>query len=153
MSREILSVDDLFPSYDDENFRRSNPKLDVNSLARNFSYDKQEELNFNSDILLKNIIERRKLLRNTHVKLYNACCQQIKEVDGLNNGVTSIIFTLDKKYDECPFLNHMDCIKYIDENLKKELLDTYVMNDRQIFVTWKFIELNKQMVKKDDNDD
>ena len=85
-------------------------------------------------------------IRNTYVKCYNLCCEKIKEANDI--GLTDIIFEL----PTAMFITNTDCsdvniIKYIDINLRKEKLNTYIINNRKIFVTWKFIELNKEVFR------
>ena len=36
------------------------------------------------------------------------------------------------------------CVDYISNKLKANYFDTYIMNPTTIFVTWKFIEANKE---------
>ena len=139
-----LTIDNLMPAKNNANY--SNGKLDISCISRDKFINDVPEKDFNSDILLKNIKKRRTNIRNTYVNSYNLCCEKIKEADDI--GLTDIIFEL----PTAMFITNTDCsdvniIKYIDINLRKERLNTYIINNRKIFVTWKFIELNKEVFR------
>ena len=136
-----LTIDNLMPTNNSTNY--SNGKLDISCIARDKFINDTPEKDFNSDVLLKNIKKRRINIRNTYVNCYNLCCEKIKEAD--NIGLTDIIFEL----PTAMFISNVDCkdieiLKYIDDNLKKQKLNTYIINNRKLFITWKFIELNKE---------
>ena len=91
-------------------------------------------------------LKRRLKVRAKLVEMYNLCCEKIKEADDM--GLTDIIFELPTSM----FLINTDCvdieiIKYIDNNLRKQKLNTYVVNSKKLFITWKFLELNKEIQK------
>ena len=119
-------------------------KLDVNIISKNtkFNDNDEEKYNFDSKVLLNNIYERRKRLHKWMIKMFNLCCEKIKTADDL--GLTDIVFEIPKVIVESSEFKHEQAIKYIDENLKKEFLDTYILSYRQIFISWKYIELNRE---------
>lgn len=142
--RNNLTIDSLMPTNNHVNY--SSGKLDISCISRDKFINDVPEKNFNSDILLKNIKKKRQDIRNMYVNCYNLCCEQIKEADSI--GLTDIIFEL----PTAMFIGNNDCkdidiIKYINENLMKQKLNTYILNTRKLFITWKFIELNKEIFK------
>lgn len=77
------------------------------------------------------------------VRSYNLCCEKIKEANDI--GLTDLIFELPEvallTYTEC---KDIDIIEYISKNLQKQQLNTYIINSKKLFITWKFLELNKE---------
>lgn len=140
-----LSIETLFPSKEGSR-PYANGSLDIDTIFSNIFEDKAEERKFNSDALIKSITKRRKKLRKVHVNLYNLCCTKIESANSL--GLTDIVFELPEYIPECPDFKHKQCIEYISTNLRKESLDTYVIDKRHLFITWKYIELNKEDIKK-----
>jgi len=139
-----LTIDSLMPTSNHVNY--SNGKLDISCISKNKFINDIPEKNFNSDILLKNINKKKQNIKNTCVNCYNLCCEQIKEADNL--GLTDLIFELPTSM----FIGNNDCsdieiIEYINDNLIKQKLNTYILNSHKLFITWKFIELNKQINK------
>ena len=72
--------------------------------------------------------------------MYNKCCWKIKDAD--DDGLTDIIFNLRDVILEHSSYKHREAIEYISKNLREQKLDTYIINDKTLFVTWKYIELN-----------
>jgi hypothetical protein len=139
-----FSIETLFPS-EDGTRPYANGTLDIDTLFSNNLDNKNEDRKFNSDILLKGITERRKRIRKVHVEMYNLCCSKIQSADSL--GLTDIVFELPEYIPECPEFKHRLCIDYISTNLRKESLDTYMIDQRHLFITWKYVELNKEEYK------
>jgi hypothetical protein len=140
-----ICIENLIPSKTgNPEFNYIKGKLDINVISKNTRYndDNDEKYSFDSKILLNNIYERRKRLRKWMVKMFNLCCEKIKTADEL--GLTDIMFEIPKVIVESSEFKHEQAIKYINENLKKQFLDTYIINYRQIFISWKYIELNRE---------
>lgn len=144
-----MTIDKLMPS---NNVSYTNGKMDIESIAKDKFINDTPEQNFNSDVLLKNIKKKRQKLRNTLVNTYNLCCEKIKEADSI--GLTDLIFELPElmflSFNEC---RDIDIINYISINLRKQKLNTYVVNSKKLFITWKFLELNKEIQKLNFQDD
>jgi hypothetical protein len=138
-----ICIENLIPGNNTSKCNYVKGKLDVNIISKNSKYneDIDEKCEFNSKILLNNIYEKRKKLRKWILKIYNTCCEKIKLADEL--GLTDIMFEIPEIILESSEYKHEQAIKYINDNLRKEYLDTYIINYRQIFISWKYIELNK----------
>lgn len=139
-----ITIDKLMPA---NNVSYTNGKMDIESIAKDKFINDTPEQNFNSDVLLKNIKKKRQKLRNTLVNTYNLCCDKIKEADSI--GLTDLIFELPEimflSFSEC---RDIDIINYISNNLRKQKLNTYIINNKKLFITWKFLELNKEFEKQ-----
>uniref|UniRef100_A0A6C0EBI7 Uncharacterized protein n=1 Tax=viral metagenome TaxID=1070528 RepID=A0A6C0EBI7_9ZZZZ len=145
MNDNVLSIENLFPSCGARKY--GNGRIDTDL----FNGKTNDELNFDSDILLQKIINKRKKIRELHVKYFNICCKKIESADSV--GMTDIIFKLPKMIEEINDFDFKDCIEYISKNLKRQKLDTYIINKRTLFVSWKYIELNKYGNKDDSSSD
>lgn len=139
-----FSVESLFPTSVGEN-SYTYGKFDVNTLFDNIKFGEEKEQNFDSDILLKNILTKRENIRKSYVKMFNLCCLKIKMADGL--GKTDLIFELPEVIIDFTEISRRGCLQYISNRLRKQHLDTFVINNSKIFITWKFIELNKEKNK------
>jgi len=136
-----ITIDNLMPSK--ANIQYTDGKIDINSIAKDKFINDIPNKEFNSDILLNKIRKRRNEDRNTMVRSYNLCCDKIKEANDI--GLTDLIFEL----PEVALLTYTDCrdidiIEYISKNLQKQQLNTYIINSKKLFITWKFLELNKE---------
>lgn len=142
-----MNIESLMPSkYPNE---YSNGKLDVNSISIPKLLNGEPQKNFNSNDLLKNIYEKRKKMRDWLVNTYNLCCQKIKDADDI--GLTDIIFELPDLIMENSQYRHSDAINYIIKNLREEQIDILKINNKKIFISWKYLELNKELNLKKSN--
>ena len=138
-----MSIESLMPSKIP--YQYSNGKLDVNSISSGKSLNNEPQKNFNSNDLLKNIYEKRKKLRDWLVNMYNLCCTKIKDADDV--GLTDIIFELPDLIMENSQYRHSDAIDYIMKNLRQEQIDVLKINNKKLFISWKYLELNKEKNK------
>ena len=136
-----FTIDTLMPSSNSNYLQRG--KIDVNSISKDKFINDDPDINFNSDDLLKTIHKRREKTRAALVSSYNLCCEKIKEADGL--GLTDLVFEVPNMISMSNiYCKDIDVLRYIGDKLKKQKLNTYIINEKKIFITWKFIELNKQ---------
>lgn len=135
-----MNIENLMPS-NNHNYNRTK-KLDVYTISSGKQINTDPDRDFNSNDLLSTIYERRKKLRNWLVDMYNLCCNKIKDADSF--GLTDIVFELPPIILENSSYKHRDCIEYISKNLRDQNIDTLILDDSKLFITWKFIELNKE---------
>jgi hypothetical protein len=137
-----MNIETLMPSKNN-NYNHSR-RLDVNTI----SYGKQINLDpsrdFNSNDLLTGIYERRKKIRNWLVDMYNLCCTRIKDAD--ENGFTDLVFELPELLMDSSLFKEKECIEYISKNLREQNIDTLLLKNNKLFITWKYIELNKEKI-------
>lgn len=134
-----MNIENLMPS-NNKNYNRNKGVLSVDMISNGSKINVEPDRDFDSTKLLININERRKKKRNWLVDMYNKCCTQIKEADEL--GLTDIIFTVPEIIIENSSYKHIEAIEYISKNLREQKLDTYIIDNRNLFVTWKYIEIN-----------
>ncbi len=137
-----MNIETLMPSHN-HNYNRNKGILTVDMISSGSKINVEPDRDFDSTQLLNNIVERRRKKRNWLVEMYNKCCVQIKEAD--DSGLTDIIFTLPEIIVENSSYKHIEAIEYVSKNLRLQKLDTYIIDNRNLFVTWKYIELNLNM--------
>lgn len=137
-----LNIETLMPS-NNHNYNRNKGVLDVNMISSGKSININPEKDFDSTGLLNNIIDKRIKKRNWLVDMYNKCCNQIKDANDL--GLSDIFFTLPEIIVENSSYKHKEAIEYVSKNLREQKLDTFIINERTLFVTWKYLELNLEV--------
>jgi hypothetical protein len=132
-----LSIDNLFSTKS-----LSKNKLDVNSLINNKPEIKiNKSRHFTSNELIQTRNERRKKVLEYYIKYYDSCFEKIELLD--KQGKTDLIFEVPVRIPDCPNYIAMNCIDYVEKKLREQYMDTSILNDNSIFVTWKYIEINK----------
>jgi hypothetical protein len=142
-----ITIDKLIPSNSNESQNYIKGKINLNSISKDKFINDDPDINFNSNILLDNIKKRRMNVRTILINAYNLCYEKILEAD--KSGLTDMIFLIPYKMQ----LNSNICtpihiLTYISNALQKELINTYIIDQTHLFITWKFLELNKELKNK-----
>ena len=133
-----MNIETLMPSKNN-NYNHSK-KLNVYTISSGKQINIDSSRDFNSNDLLTNIYERRKKIRNWLVDMYNLCCSRIKDAD--DNGFTDLVFELPELLIDESIYKEKECIEYISNNLRDQNIDTLILKNNKLFITWKYIELN-----------
>jgi hypothetical protein len=83
-------------------------------------------------------LKRKKLLQQ-YMAIYNLCCAKIKEANSF--AITDIIFEVVNFIPECQEYKPKKCLKFIKKRLNEQLIDTYIISDTKIFITWAKLEI------------
>jgi hypothetical protein len=134
-----MNIENLMPS-NNHNYNRNKGILTVDMISNDSKINVEPDRDFDSAKLLNSINDRRKKKRNWLVEMYNQCCAKIKDAD--DTGLTDIIFTLPEIIVENSSYKHIEAIEYVSKNLRDQKIDTYIIDNRSLFVTWKYLELN-----------
>jgi len=134
-----MNIENLMPS-NNNNYNRNKGILTVDMISNGSKINVEPDRDFDSAKLLNSINDRRKKKRNWLVDMYNQCCAKIKDAD--DTGLTDIIFTLPEIIVENSSYKHIEAIEYVSINLREQKIDTYIIDNRSLFVTWKYLELN-----------
>ena len=138
-----ITIDNLMPTKAG-NYLKNKGKIDINCISKDKFINNEPDIEFNSDVLLKSILQRRQKTRNMMVTSFNLCCDKIQEADLI--GLTDLIFELPSTIImNNIYSKDVEIIRYISSKLQKQGLNTYIIDDKRIFITWKFIELNKEI--------
>jgi len=139
---ENITVDDLFP-----NNRTNNGGLNIDTLFKgtfNLTTIKED---LTRDDILHNIMNARKKKLKIMIKYYNKCCQCIKE--NINHGHDNITFTIPQVMLDCPTYSSYETLEYIANNLRKKMIDTLILDECNIFISWDYLELKLENDNKD----
>jgi hypothetical protein len=118
--------------------------LDVYSLINTkSSYD--DIHTYNADILIKSRLDKREKKLNTFLRHYGRCFENIKMLN--NSNKTDAIFAVPDIEPDCHGYHPTECVEFIENKLKEKFMNIYRMNYKTIFITWKYIEFNKEFNK------
>lgn len=116
--------------------------LNVKSL---FDYEKRKIENktkFSVEKLISVREEKKKKIIEEYKKNFNLC---LNKIDATNDmGGTKIVFNIIPAIFGCPGFEPYECTKYIEERLKKLHMDTMILSEQSLFVSWSNIEENKK---------
>lgn len=125
-----LSLESLFKCTTNNN---TTNVLDVRTITRN-------QKPFDVNVLLETRQKKREKLLIIYQKTYELC---IKNIELANNlGKTDLIFTIRDFVSSCPEYKSINCINYIRDRLQKKLFNIYVVDNKTIFITWLYLEVN-----------
>ena len=136
-----ININILVPNDHVRDESYSNGTIDVNTLA-NMKNSNDNAIHFNIDSLIKIRKEKREKLLVTYIKYYNRCVDKIKMLN--NRNITDIFFEVPTNVPDCYGYKSIDCVEFISNKLKIFFMDTYKINNYTLFITWKYIEANKE---------
>jgi len=136
-----ININILVPNAQTIEETHSNGTLDVNTLA-NMKKNNDSTTHFNIESLIKIRKEKREKLLETYIKYYNRCVDKIKMLN--NRNITDLFFEVPMNIPDCYGYKPIDCIEFISNKLKTFYMDTCKVNNHTLFVTWKYIEANKE---------
>ncbi len=97
---------------------------------------------FNADYLIKSNKEKREKLLKIYHKYYANCIEKIKLFH--NAGKMDLIYEVPEKVTDNTDYIAKYCLDFIEFKLKQNYIDTFRMNNKMIFITWKYIECAKK---------
>jgi hypothetical protein len=143
-----FSLNELFPTETDKEhntyrYKSAKPNLfDIDTL---FNNKDETDIIFDSHTLLKNTEEIKKKLDKYYNKSFKECCKIIKIAN--NHNITDTIFDVSAYSNDCYEYKSSDCLLFIENKLNEQSIDTYIINETKIFITWKNLE-QKLLQKK-----
>jgi hypothetical protein len=148
MNRNI-SIDVLFPN--GEYKKKRVGKIDTDTLFDGSTPLSSKKNKFTSDDLLESIIKERHKKLKSIIDQYNKCCRLIKDVN--SNSGQCMTFVAPISVPECSTYSSIDALEYISDNLRRNYLDTTIINNFTIFINWEDIEFKKELakIKKENN--
>ena len=134
-----ISIETLFPS---SKHKIKNGQLDVNTL---FPEDSRlnDDTYFNVDELANERKDKENKLRKVYKTLLRQCITKAKTAN--SGDYTDIIFDVPKTVYLCPHYNSHKCLLYIEKKMRKLYIDTLIITERHIFISWLNVDRNKEI--------
>ena len=126
----------------------NNGPLDVNSLIKTSNMDFEKIDNFDANYIISKKKHRRERVLIAYKQIYMSCIEKIKLLSDC--GKTDMIFEIPDRYDDTIDYIPSYCVSYIENKLKENFMDVTRLDKKVLFVTWKYIELNKELQSKND---
>jgi hypothetical protein len=116
--------------------------LDIKSMVTINSSFEDSINNFNADYLIKTSKEKREKLLKIYNKYYANCIEKIKLFH--NAGKVDLIYEVPHSIPESIDYIPKYCMDYIEKKITDNYMDTFRIDNRTIFITWKYIESSKK---------
>jgi hypothetical protein len=130
-----LNIENLFSCENSKPI--TNGKLDINTLFKK-NIITENEVIFSSEILLNNIIKKKKKIKETYTIMYKSCCDKIISANAV--GITDIIYEIPSTVQKCIDYNSYDCLILIKDKLQEQHMLSTIISPNKIFITWNDIE-------------
>ena len=126
-----INIENLF------NCRTNNrsKNLDVKAIT-------QCQKPFDIDTLIETREKKRKTLLNYYIKFYDMCLKKIEIANNL--GKTDLLYTVKEFIPNCHEYKPSNCIEYIKNKLQLDHFNICILNSKTLFITWLYIESNKE---------
>lgn len=145
-----LNINSLF------NKKVSNDKSSLNiqtlynpKLTRK-SREITKKVHFNVDNIIIEQEERKKKVINEYKKIFNLCLNKIKTANKINK--TDMVFEVPKVIFTCPDYDYRECLEKIEISLRELCMDTLILSNDTIFISWYNIKDNKEKKCKNNKD-
>ncbi|ARF09386.1 hypothetical protein Indivirus_1_9 [Indivirus ILV1] len=125
-----INISNLFPGKVNQNNYRP---LDVHSLY-SITEKKQKKINFNLERLTKLREERKMKVIEQYEKVFNLCLNKINLANNLNK--VELVYEVPEAVYGSFEYKPIDCLFYISEKLKKMNIETMILNECSIYITW-----------------
>ena len=99
----------------------------------------------NIDKMISMKEEKKRKAREQYSKIYGICTNKIN--DAISVGNSELIFDIPYKVPFVIEYSNVECMEYINEKLKDIDMDTILVSDVSIFISWRFIEENMKAKK------
>jgi hypothetical protein len=144
--KKNINIDNLFPSECNTSGTKGK-KLDIETIFLNTALNTEPDISFTSDVLVGRIKKRRENKLNYYKQMLKYCHVRIDSAD--NNQDSDIVFTVLESIPECKDYDSIECLDYISKKLREDDLNTVILNDTSMFISWKNIESKKEYKKKE----
>lgn len=128
------------------NSSRLNNHSDLNVESLSHKNNSQNETLYNAENIISTIKIKREKKLEIYMRHFNRCFEQIRMENNRNR--TDIIYTVPDICNELFDYSAEECCSLLERKFIEKLMDTHRMSYKTIFITWKFIEYNKEKEKE-----
>jgi len=139
-----ININNLFAKNNDD-FK----ELDVYSLYNPRMNREENKVNFNIQRLIKLREERKKKIYIQYEKIYKMCLNKINTANNMNK--LDLVYEIPESIFGHYDYNKMTCLEYIEYKLKKLFIDTCIVTDNSIYISWLNLEKNMNSNKNEKN--
>ena len=136
-----LNVDNLFPSTN----KTKNRPLDVYTLYNNRVIQKDKEIEFSIDSLINFREDKKKRAVEHYERIYEMCLDRIAYANKMSK--TDIVYRIPLGIYRCPEFLSKECLRIIETRLRKLYLDTLILDQSSLFISWMNLAQNKKQAK------
>ena len=129
-----ISISNLFPTSKD------NKPLDVYSLYNTRDQKTKHKINLNIDRLINLREERRKKIFDHYEKIFNMCVNKINLANDLKK--IQVVYDVPDGVFGTTEYNMYDCLEYIQQKLKEKHIDSFIISNKSIYISWENLEQN-----------
>ena len=144
-----ININSIFGK-NSSNGGESNKPLDVHTLFHSGYVKTDAKPRFSVDSLINEREEKKKKVIYQYKRIFHMCLKKIQLANRMNK--YEILYEVPEAIFMYPEYNSYDCLKYIDDRVKKLFMDTCILSNKTIFITWYDIKENKRIKEsKKDN--
>jgi hypothetical protein len=127
---EKISIENIF-----NHKTGKSSQIDVESIGF-----KSHQQNFDVVKLVETREKAREILLAKHLFFLKECHRQITVAN--SSGKTDLIFCVKKYCTDVPQYNSLDCLDFISRRLASNYIDSFIINNTSLFVSWMYLESN-----------
>lgn len=140
-----ININNLFPTTSEsDNFK----PLDVESLFNLNEQKNRKKMNFNLERLIKLREERKSKILVQYEKVFGFCLNKITLANNLNK--LEVVYNLPEAIYGSFEYNVVDCLMYVNDKLKDMGLETLILNESTIYISW--VNLGKDKNEESSSD-
>lgn len=132
-----ISINNLY-KFEDNQYK--NNVIDVNSLFNFKENQTTQSVNFDLEKLIKLKEKKKNKILIQYEKIFKLCLDKITLANNLNK--TEVVYEIPDAIFGYFDYNKLDCMQYINSKLKNMNLDTLLLNDMNIYISWLNLETN-----------
>lgn len=133
-----LNIKNLFMKNNPNAQFNSTKKITVDSLVNSNTF----KTSISDDYIIDKIMTNKKNLslkvKGMYESKYAECLVKIDQSLGI--GLTDMLFSVETSYFDCTGYNSIECLTYIQDKLNKKNFLTMIVSNKQLFVSWKYID-------------